>query len=276
MLRYFVHSVRDFRLSPDYSDFRLNWEFWIAFRGAVRPVFHDSPHRDVPAANFWVMPPNLRFHWETSPAKIERAVVHFAYVPEPLEEVARWRGFFCRKLNAAELDEARRIAGALADAVARRDRLSPLHFQRALLDLTLLGLRHEPSQSWSTLETQVADRVEHAVAWYKEHLHEAPKLERVAAELHLSVSHLRRLFQSYYRKSPKLVFDRLRLELASSLLASSTATLDDVAGRAGFKSVTDFCRVFKKHFGHPPNEWRRTKNRARPGTAPAAPPSARR
>jgi hypothetical protein len=54
----------------------------------------------------------------------------------------------------------------------------------------------------------------------------------------------------------------MRLEAASSLLSTSTATLDDIASRTGFRSVTDFCRVFKKRFGHPPNEWRRTINRA--------------
>ena len=140
--------------------------------------------------------------------------------------------------------------------------LSPLVFQRAMLDLSLLALRHEPSKTWSTLETQAADRVEHVITWYKEHMHEAPKLVRAAAELHVSVSHLRRLFHVCFRKSPKLVFDNLRLEAASTLLATSTATLDDIASRTGFRSVTDFCRVFKKRFGHPPNEWRRTINRA--------------
>ena len=141
--------------------------------------------------------------------------------------------------------------------------LSPLVFQRAMLDLTLLGLRHESSKTWSTLETQVADRVDHIVTWYKEHLHEAPKLERLAKESHLSVSHLRRLFHVYYRKSPKLVLDSVRLETASALLATSTTTLDDIASRTGFSSITDFCRVFKKRYGHPPNEWRRTVNHAR-------------
>jgi len=149
--------------------------------------------------------------------------------------------------------------------VARRDRLSPLRVQRALLDLTLLALRHSTATAReSTLETQVADRVEQAVAWYREHLDEAPKLEQVAAALHLSVSHLRRLFHVYYRRSPKAVLDRVRLETAASLLATSTATLQDVAGRTGFHSATDFCRVFKKRFGHAPDEWRRTKVRARP------------
>lgn len=262
MLRYFAYAERDFERLPDRSDNRLNWEFWIAFRNKVRPVFHDEPQRRVEAANFWVMPPHLRYHWLVTGGKTERAVLHFAFVPEPLQQLVRWRGHFSRSLSTGELREARTIADAVAVAVRRRDMLSPLVFQRAMLDLTLLGLRHEPSKIWSTMETQVADRVDHVVTWYREHLHEAPKLERAAAESHISVSHLRRLFQVYFRKSPKLVFDNMRLETASTLLATSTATLDDIASRTGFRSVTDFCRVFKKRFGHPPNEWRRTINRA--------------
>lgn len=263
MLRCFTYGERDFRRLPDRSDFRLNWEFWIAFRSKVRPVFHDEAHRQVEAANFWAMPPNLRYQWLVDGGKTERAVLHFAFVPEPLQQLVRWRGHLSRTLSADELREARAVADAVAAAMRRRDMLSPLVFQRAMLDLSLLALRHEPSKIWSTMETQVADRVEHVVTWYKEHLHEAPKLERAAAESHVSVSHLRRLFQVYFRKSPKLAFDNLRLETASTLLATSTATLDDIASRTGFRSVSDFCRVFKKRFGHPPNEWRRNTTRAR-------------
>jgi AraC-like DNA-binding protein len=266
MLRYFAYGVRDFSRSPDLSDFRLNWEFIVTFRHKISPVFPDDPQREEPAANFWVMPPKLRYHWNFRATKVERTVFHFTFVPEPLEELVRWQGGFHRQLTRAELAEIRHIAMAVDSAMARRDRLSPLHFQHALLDLTLLALRREVAKvGESTLETQVADRVECAVAWYREHLAEAPKLQRVAAALHLSVSHLRRLFHIYYRRSPKAVFDRVRLETAASLLATSTATLETVSGRTGFHSVTDFCRVFKKRFGHSPDEWRRTKVRARPG-----------
>lgn len=264
MLRYFAHGVRDFRRTPDYSDFRLNWEFIVTFRRGVRPVFPDDPQRIEPEANFWVMPPNLRFHWNFPAAKVERAVFHFAFVPAPLEELIRWRGLFHSHLNARELADVRNIAKSVSVAMVRRDRLSPLRFHRALLDLTLLALRNEVVTALeSTLETQVADRVEQAVAWYREHLPEAPKLEHVAKALHLSVSHLRRQFHRYYRQSPKVVFDRVRLETAALQLMSSTATLGAVAGRCGFRSITDFCRVFRKRFGHSPDEWRRTKVRAR-------------
>ena len=271
MLRYFAYGVRDFGRHPDYSDFRLNWEFFVTFDHAVRPIFPHDPRRIEAAANFWVMPPNLRFHWDLPAAKVERAVFHFSHVPELLEELVRWRGCFSRPLAPGELAEIRQIAAGVGTALESRNRLSPLRFQRALLDLTLLALRHERSAAGeSTLETQVADRVEQAVAWYRAHLAEAPKLEQVAASQHLSVSHLRRLFHRYYRLGPKAVFDRLRLESATALLATGTATLETVAGRCGFRSVSDFCRVFKKRFGHPPDEWRRTKVRARSAAAPPA------
>lgn len=264
MLRYFAFSVRDFGRSPDYSDFRLNWEIWITFRGHVYPVFHDEPLRQREPANFWVMPPRLRFHWEAESSKVERCVLNFAQIPSPLDPIARQRGYFCRTLEASELVEARGIATAVAEAVRRRDTLSPLVFERALLDLTLLACRREIARPLSTVETEVADRVEHAMAWYKEHFREGPKLEQVAAELHVSVSHLRRLFRLHLGKSPKDVFNTMRLDVATRLMANSASPLKSVAEQSGFQSLADFCRVFKKHFGYAPNRWRRTTNEALP------------
>lgn len=264
MLRYFAYSVRDFTRSPDHSDYRLNWEIWIAFRGRVRPHFHDEPQRHVPPANFWVMPPRLRFHWRAETRTVERCVLNFAQIPAPLDQIARSRGFFSRTLDRAELAEARRTATDVASALAQRTTLSPLRFERALLDLTLLACRTEPIRPLSTLETQVADRVEHALAWYKEHLRDDPKLDQVAAELHVSVSHLRRLFRLQFGKSPKAVLNSVRLEVATALMTNSTEPLKTIAEQSGFQSLADFARVFKRHFGHPPNHWRRNANQPLP------------
>lgn len=267
MLRYFAFSVRDFGRFPDRSDYRLNWEIWISFRGRARPIFHDDPRRIVAAANFWIIPPRLRLRWETQPARIERAVFNYSQVPPALEALVRRRGFHSLLLDAEELEELRQVATAVADAQRHPTTLSSLVSERALLDLALLACRHEPAQPLSTLDTQVAERVEHALIWYKEHLHQHPKLEHVAAELQLSVSHLRRLFRHQYDKSPKAVLDGVRLEVATSLMTSTHAPLKAIAGQAGFRSLADFTRVFKRHFGHSPNHWRKHTNRplAEPG-----------
>ncbi|HEY1110434.1 MAG TPA: AraC family transcriptional regulator [Opitutaceae bacterium] len=262
MLRYFAFSVRDFGRIPDRSDYRLNWEIWIAFRGRARPVFHDDPRRNVAPANFWVIPPRLRLRWETQPLRMERAVFNYSQVPAALEALVRKRGFHSLLLEADDLEALRKVAMAVAEARRRPTTLSPLVNERALLDLTLLACRHEPVQPLSTLDTQVAERVEHALAWYKAHLHEHPKLEQVAAELQLSVSHLRRLFRHQYDKSPKAVLDGVRLEVSTTLMTSTRAPLKAIAAQAGFRSLADFTRVFKRHFGHPPNHWRKHTNRA--------------
>lgn len=266
MLRYFACSVRNFVQSPDHSDHRLNWEIWITFQGKVKPMFHETPNRYVPDANFWIMPPGTRYHWEAETEEVDRTAVHFAYVPAELEQFARARGYLSYTLNTNELREARATVQSIGDAYRRRDMLSLLYFQRGAYDLALLALRHEPSARTSTLETQVADRAERALAWYIEHVYEAPKFKRLAAEMNMSTSHLRRLFHTHFGKSPKAVFDRVRIERAATLLTSSTATLEDIASRTGFHSTSDFCRVFKKHFGHSPSIWRRSVGVIKNGT----------
>lgn len=260
MLRYFAHSVRDFTVRPDNSDHRLNWEFWVTFKGSVKPLFLDSPDQSVPDANYWILAPGTRYQWKAKTPQVERLVVHYAYVPVELEQFVKSRGYFSRTLDDDELREARDIAGYLDAAIKRSDALATVCFQRAACDLTFLALRNEvlALTHSSTLESSNAERAERALAWYMEHLYEGPKIERIAAEMNISVSHLRRLFHSQFGRSPKAVFDRIRLERAASLLASTTATLEDIAVQSGFRNMSDFCRIFKKHYGHSPHVWRRS------------------
>jgi AraC family transcriptional regulator len=260
MIRYFAYSIRDFAHKPDQSDHRLNWEFWITFNGDVKPCFLDDPKTTVPDANFWILPPGTRYQWKARTRKVERLVIHFAYVPSELERVARNRGYLARMLDTGDLAKAREIARYVEIACVRKDALASLYYQRSACDLALLALHDDPmvQAHAATMETHAAERAEQALALYMEHLYKAPKLEWLATQLHISTSHLRRLFHVQFGRSPKAGFDRIRLERASSLLASSTATLEEVAGQSGFRSTSDFCRVFKRHFGHSPHVWRRS------------------
>lgn len=258
MLRYFAYSIRNFQAVPDLSDHRLNWEIWVTFAGRVRPRFRSTSHREIPEANFWVMPPGARYRWEAEDAEVERAVFHFAYIPRELEEIVQSRGYFARRLTSDELAEARQVALAVETARQRRGRCSTLWFQRAALDLALLALRGEADASVSAVDMSATERAEQAVAWYKAHVREAPKFSRLADEMHISVSQLRRLFQQHYGMGPKLVLDKVRLDCAVNLLTTTRGTLDVIAQESGFRSSTDFGRVFRKHYGYSPHVWRRT------------------
>lgn len=258
MLRYFAYSTRDFREVPDLSDHRLNWEVWVTFSGRVRPRFRTAPRRVLPEANFWVLPPGARYRWVADDREVERAVFHFAYIPHELERLVQRQGYLARWLQPEGLAAAREVAESVDESCRQRTRLSPLRFQRAALDLALIALAGEADAAAPEMDTPAVDRAERAVAWYRAHVREGPKFSRLADELHTSVSHLRRLFRQHYGLNPKAVLDKVRLDWAAHLLASTRSTLDVIAREAGFRSSTDLCRVFRKHYGHPPNVWRRT------------------
>ena len=52
---------------------------------------------------------------------------------------------------------------------------------------------------------------------------------------------------------------KLRLQRALELLVNSSQTLDVIAGKCGFSSASDFCRVFKTQHKVSPDTWRREK-----------------
>jgi AraC family transcriptional regulator len=88
-------------------------------------------------------------------------------------------------------------------------------------------------------------------------------MEEVAAAVHVSPSHLRRLFVTVLRQSPRTVFGNAQIEIAMRLLAGSDLKIESVAAEAGFASARDFSRVFSTRKGCSPSDWRR---RVRPAT----------
>ena len=67
-------------------------------------------------------------------------------------------------------------------------------------------------------------------------------------------------FCKLFRKATGLTFTdyvaRVRMERARSLLANPWLRVTDVAGRAGFQSISQFNRVFRRHAGTSPTVYR--------------------
>ncbi len=80
--------------------------------------------------------------------------------------------------------------------------------------------------------------------------------ETVAAAVGLSVSHLGALFRRHVGCGPLAYRQRLRLELATRLLADPYATVGAVAKRCGYQDATHFIRQFRSQHGCTPGQWR--------------------
>lgn len=267
MLRSLAHGWRDFKEAPDTLCVRYNWIILCVFDGVLHPRF-DPPLAGPPPdarMNFWVIPPQTRYVIVADTRRCDRAVFHFSHVPQILADAARAQGCLGRRLTRPQLAEVRSIVSSIESHFRHPTGLSEVRYEIVLLRLTLLALDALDAKPLHPLHTIARDRVEQAVTWYTDHMAEAPSLKHVASAVHVSPSHLRRHFYERLGRSPKAVFNKARMQRATSLLVGSALTLDQIAERCGFTTASDFCRAFKSEFNVTPSAWRRNVNSA---TAP--------
>jgi two-component system response regulator YesN len=93
------------------------------------------------------------------------------------------------------------------------------------------------------------------MAFIREHYDEVT-LEGVARHVHVSVSHLSRLFQKVLRRRFVDVVKEIRMERAKALLGQGMS-VRDVALQVGYGNIAYFSTLFKQTCGKSPSEYRR-------------------
>ena len=99
--------------------------------------------------------------------------------------------------------------------------------------------------------------VSRALTYMEEHYHETElNIAAVAAELHISTTHLRNCFLRDIGMNPKAHLTALRMARAQALLNTGYYSVANIAKQTGFRDAKNFATVYKKHFGYPPSEQR--------------------
>lgn len=134
--------------------------------------------------------------------------------------------------------------GAVADAVAAE----------LVLYLRRPGFQSQFSQA---LVGQIrhSDPLGPVAAWIRNHLREAD-VERLAQAAGLSVRTLHRRCREQLGLTPAKLIDRLRVEHAQTLLATSSALVKEIAEESGFGTVARMDRAFGRELGMPPRTFR--------------------
>ena len=78
----------------------------------------------------------------------------------------------------------------------------------------------------------------------------------VACVCKISEVYLRKLFAQYFHTSPKQYLIDLRIKKAKQLLLQGNMKTSDLSEQCGFANAYHFCRLFKKHTGLTPTEYR--------------------
>ncbi|MEE4597790.1 helix-turn-helix domain-containing protein [Streptomyces sp. DSM 41524] len=117
-----------------------------------------------------------------------------------------------------------------------------------------------------------ADPLAEVVAWALEHLHEQFDVEALAARAYMSRRTFDRRFRSLTGSAPLQWLITQRVLQAQRLLETSDYSVDEVAGRCGFRSPVALRGHFRRQLGSSPAAYRAAYRARRPQGGPAERP----
>ncbi|MDP4072840.1 GlxA family transcriptional regulator [Acidovorax sp. A1169] len=126
--------------------------------------------------------------------------------------------------------------------------MAPDH-QRAQAALQANAQQHIPATRDSTLAR--------AIAWMEAHLEEPYSLGRLAQAASVSTRTLLRHFQAELAQSPLDYLHALRCARAKVMLEVTLESVPSIAGACGYADPAAFRRIFVRHTGMPPAEYRK-------------------
>lgn len=89
------------------------------------------------------------------------------------------------------------------------------------------------------------------------HLNESISLEQLSKEFNYSKNHIINLFKTQCSMTPIEYINQLKLQKAKYLLEASSDPTEQIALACGFQNYSHFYRLFLRHTGKSPSQWRK-------------------
>ena len=105
-------------------------------------------------------------------------------------------------------------------------------------------------------QSKIRKKLWKATSYISENYMKPICLDDLCSITHYSPSQLRNIFYREIGVSPIRYLHRVRLDHACTLLRETDLTVQCIAERTGFESSPYFCRIFIKHMGCTPTEYR--------------------
>jgi len=272
-LVYRNQGERRFGLQPIAPYPRGVWEFQFMTGGECSLLLrkeNGSREERLSGPTMAITGPDCVHGWGGDPSDVCQAIIfHFDEVNFTLRTMIGPGGYRLLPFSAAEIPflqslyercgEARRAAGTSPPEVKKRAGFfEPTLYGIVALELTLFFLKHVPRSEIGPAPNYGVTKVTEAMAWYEANLARSPHIADVAHAVHLSPTHLRRLFYQIRGASPQAVFKQMQFDRVKWLMRDASMTLERIGESSGFGSASAFSRAFKMEFGVSPRVYRET------------------
>lgn len=126
-----------------------------------------------------------------------------------------------------------------------------LGWSKKMID-TMKGTSHYIDDSQQRIVTLVQ-------AFIHEHLSDDTSLQRIAEEVDLHPVYLSKVYKDTTNETIGDYIYHLRMDRANFLLGNTKLRISDISQELGFLSQSHFIKVFKKHYGCTPQQYRQQK-----------------
>jgi AraC-like DNA-binding protein len=226
------------------------WQYSLSGRGCIELK---EGRRDLPPGSLMILPvpgpqvyylPGDSDHWE------------FVFLVMIGREAVRITRMIEQRLgNVALAWESSRTTGLLYEMMTKLYAGEiPDPFANSLYTYQLCMTFLE--ETGKTRETRKKQSFEDLRIFLRANLYRDIPVDEMAALMRLSRSHFTRLFTREMGISPRMYLEDLRLKTAAELLLGKGVTVKETAARCGVYDVNYFCRLFKKHFGVSPGNYK--------------------
>ena len=114
-----------------------------------------------------------------------------------------------------------------------------------------------------TTSTEVLNEIERATHYFNDNYNKSISIKDYAAKCHMSECWFINNFKKLTKYTPAQYLVSLRIVNAINLLDNTDYNVTDISVAVGYENPLYFSRLFKKHVGMSPTEYRNSKNKKR-------------
>lgn len=213
-------------------------------------LYYDDVHYPLSGAWIWTAWPGPRIRFQRAAGEASWSHRYVAFYGDKVWEWVENSLFPYHPMPVPEPDNDVRIFDELLRYTGRTDPLGQ-ELAATHLELFLKRLKDQPTDRSAT------DQLVHEVKFRMQlHGHPNPNYARIAEDLKMAESTLRRRFYRATGTAIHTYFLEEKIDQAKSMLTNSRISIQEISDRLGYRDVFYFTRQFKKHVGTPPSTFR--------------------